>query len=263
LPSWREATLTAKEVRVVDEFDEDDESVDITLRPAAEVAMRLIGLTAAVRRSMLELDPSGDAEGDRFDLAAWLREERLTPHLTADERKMVETRLGGLDPDEAGDAGWRIEAVAVLAWAAGLIDERPRYDLPAPPAELLALVPEPWDKAQPFRQAIELRPEDEIAWAREEAELWRWRGEVETEEGAGGASPAEIRQLIRQVAADSARTGLFEKPVGNDFPVAKRPYRDLGSDERELLTDLASERLRALNWLCGFGEDWDDTPLDV
>lgn len=247
---------------MTDGWDEDDESVDITLRPAAEVAARLIALTSVVRRSMLELDPSGDAEGDRFDLAGWLREEHLTPLLTDDERRMVETRLGGLDRDEAEDAGWRVECVAVLAWAAGLTDDLPAYHLPAPPDAVLALVPEPWDKVQPFRASVALRSEDEIAAAREEAELWRWRGTLDEDDPAAGAW-AEVRQLIREVAADSARAGLFEKPVGGDFPVAGRPYRDLGGEERGLLTDIASERLRALNWLCGFGSSWDDTPLDL
>jgi hypothetical protein len=247
-----------------DGTDDLDDSVDITLRPSAEVAVRLVALTAVVRRSMLELDPSGDAEGDRFDLAAWLREERLTALLTDEEQRMIETRLGGLPREQAEDAGWRIEAVAVLAWAAGLSDERPLYHLPAPPDVILSLVPEPWDKVQTFRQSVQLRSEEEIAWAREEAELWRWRGQLERDEGLGGAAAqAEIRQLVRQVAADSARTGLFERPVGQDFPVAGRPYRDISADEQELLTDIASERLRALNWLCGFGTSWDDTPLDL
>ena len=243
---------------------DDDDSLEITLRPAAEVAARLIALATVVRRAALELDPSGDAEGERFDLAAWLREEHVTPLLTDEERRLVETRVGGLDRDVAEDASWRIESVAVMAWAAGLADELPSYELPSPPADILALIPEPWDKVQPFRAAIELRSEEEVAAAREQAELWQWRGQILTaEDGQSMAATPEMRQIIREVAADSARAGLFERSISNDFPVAGRPYRNLTEDERALLTDLASERLRALNWLCGFGSSWDDAPTDI
>ncbi len=243
---------------------DDDDSLDITLRPAAEVAARLIALATVVRRAALELDPSGDAEGERFDLAAWLREEHVTPLLTDEERRLVETRVGGVDRDVAEDASWRIESVAVLAWAAGLADELPSYELPSPPADILALIPEPWDKVQPFRAAIELRGEEEVAAAREQAELWQWRGQILTaEDGQSMAVTPEMRQIIREVAADSARAGLFERSISNDFPVAGRPYRNLTEDERALLTDLASERLRALNWVCGFGSSWDDAPTDI
>lgn len=243
---------------------DDDDSLEITLRPAAEVAARLIALATVVRRAALELDPSGDAEGERFDLAAWLREERITPLLTDEERRLVETRVGGLDRDVAEDASWRIESVAVMAWAGGLADELPSYELPSPPADILALIPEPWDKVQPFRAAIELRSEEEVAAAREQAELWQWRGQILTaEDGQSMAATPEMRQIIREVAADSARAGLFERSISNDFPVAGRPYRNLTEDERALLTDLASERLRALNWVCGFGSSWDDAPTDI
>lgn len=242
----------------------DDDSLEITLRPVAEVAARLIALATVVRRAALELDPSGDAEGERFDIAAWLREEHVTPLLTNEERSLVETRVGGLDRDVAEDASWRIESVAVLAWAAGLTDELPSYELPSPPADVLALIPEPWDKVQPFRAEIELRSEEEVAAAREQAELWQWRGQILTaEDGQSLAATPEMRQVIREVAADSARAGLFERSISNDFPVAGRPYRNLAEDERALLTDLASERLRALNWLCGFGSSWDDAPTDI
>ena len=37
----------------------------------------------------------------------------------------------------------------------------------------------------------------------------------------------------------------------------------LPDDAREPLAILATERLRALNWLCGFGSDWDHVPLDI
>lgn len=242
----------------------DDDFLEITLRPATEVAGRLVALAAVVRRSALELDPVGDAEGDRFDLAAWLREEHVAGVLSADEQRVIGTRVGGLTPEVAEDGSWRIEAVAALAWAGTITDALPPFDQGAQPGPLLDALPEPWDKMAPFRARIALRSEEEIAAAREMAELWHWRGR--TEEDTAEADESDVRRLrdvIREVASDAARAGLFERPLGGDFVVGKRLFRDLSFDEQQLMTEIAAERLHALNWLCGFGASWDDTPLDV
>ena len=244
--------------------ESDDDFLDITLRPAAEVAGRLVALAAMVRRSALELDPVGDAEGDRFDLAAWLREERVSGLLSADEQRVVGSRVGGLTPEVAEDGSWRIEAVAALAWAGGITDALPPFDQGAQPGPLLDVLPEPWDKMAPFRALISLRGEDEIAAAREMAELWHWRGRIEEDIAEADAPDVHrLRDVIREVAADAARAGLFERPLGGDFVVGKRLFRDLSIDEQRLMTEIAAERLHALNWLCGFGASWEDTPLDV
>ena len=244
--------------------ESDNEFLEITLRSAAEVAGRLIALAAVVRRCALELDPVGDAEGDRFDLAAWLREEHLAGLLTADEQRLIGTRVGGLAPEVAEDGSWRIEAVAALAWAGGIIDMLPPFDQGAQPGPLLDTLPESWDKTALFRARVVLRGEDEIAAAREMAELWHWRGQIEEDiADADDGAVRQLRDVIREVASDAARAGLFERPLGGDFVAGKRLFRDLSPEERQLMTEIAGERLHALNWLCGFGATWDDTPLDI
>jgi len=51
-------------------------------------------------------------------------------------------------------------------------------------------------------------------------------------------------------------------PIGSDFPAMGKPYRDLSLEEFAILTSIAQERHKALNWLCGFSSSgrWADTP---
>jgi len=72
-----------------------------------------------------------------------------------------------------------------------------------------------------------------------------------------------LNAAIRDVAAEGHVLGLLSKPRHNDFPARGRAYRRLAADAVADLGAVAEERLRALNWLCGFGPDWDDVPLDI
>lgn len=248
--------------------DDLDDELEITLRPPSAVAARAIVVAAVCRRAHLELAPteqgSDDPEGDRFDLAAWLSEQGLDPALTRNEARLVKTRLGKVSRDEAVAAGWQVEGLIVLAWAMRLIEEAPAYDEAVDPSMVLSRVPAPWDATQAFRTASLLRPELEIARERERAELWHWRGGTDTlVTGATADDVKQLRRAVREVAEEGHAAGLLAAPARNDFPVQGRPYGSLDTEARETLASVAAERLRALNWLCGFGRDWDHVPLDV
>jgi hypothetical protein len=245
-----------------------NDELDIVLRPPAVAAARAIVVSAVCRRAHLELAPGDlgpdDPEGERFDLAAWVVEEGLDPTLTPAEQRLLKTRTGKLPADDVIAASWQIEGVAALAWAMGLLDEIPRYDEPVDPAALLSQLPSPWSSTRPLRSSAGLRPESAIARERERAELWQWRAENAGEgTGSDQREVRELRTLVREVAEEAHVAGLIDPPVGHDFPVRGRPYRDQSTDTLETLAIIAAERLRALNWLCGFGADWESVPLDV
>lgn len=254
---------------LADPDDADDLEIEITLQPVPLAASRLVILGAVCRRAFLELDPetaaaTDDPEGERFDLASWLTEEGLDPFVTVQERHFLNRRLGRLAPEEAEAASWRIEAAAALGWALEFLDEPPPLDRPVDPAALLALLPSPWDKTRPFRTNAELLPEELIAFERERAELWHWRAGAEVDRVTlTGRDAADLKAAIREVAAEAAAAGFFPEPIGNDFPVAGRAYQLLDIDTRDTLAAVATERLRALNWLCGLSPDWDAVPSDA
>ena len=250
-----------------DDGDADDE-LDITLRAPAVVASRAVVLSVVCRRAHLELAPGDlgpdDPEGERFDLAAWIAEEGLDPVLTPAEQRLLKTRVGKLPRTDVLAASWQIEGLAVLAWALALLADPPAYDAPVEPAALLALIPAPWTSTRSLRTTANLRPESEIADERERAELWHWRAETAaTPAGTSARDDRDLRALVREVAEEAHAAGLLAPPAGHDFPVAGRPYRDLSAEAREPLAIVAAERLRALNWLCGFGTDWEHVPLDI
>lgn len=245
----------------------DDDEIEIELRPPRDVADRLLVLSAICRRAFLENergDLGEDPEAERFDLVAWLRDEGLDRLATPAERALLDTRVGTLDPKAAATASWQTEALASLGWALALVDAAPDYDAPADPAALLALLPAPWERSAPFRQRASLRDEATIATERERAELWHWRaGASEALASARGADRQDILVAIDEVAEASRRAELLPSLVGGDFPARGRPFRDLEPDALAEIGTVAEERLRALNWLCGFGSGWDDIPLDV
>jgi len=245
------------------EPDDDDLEIEINLQPVPIAAARLIAVGAVCRRAFLELDPgaaaaSDDPEGDRFDLTAWLTEEGLDPHVSPAERHVLNRRIGRLLPEEAEAFSWQIEAAAALAWSLELLEDAPPLDQPIDPAALFTLLPSPWDKTRPFRTNAELLPEELIAFERERAELWFWRASVEADRSVvTGREASDLNAAIREVAAESAAAGFFPEPIGNDFPVAGHAYRTISPDMAETLAAVATERLRALNWLCGVSQAWD------
>ena len=254
--------------RMSDDLDPDDLEIDINLRAPAEVAARALIVGAVCRRGFLEQPDGGietdDPEADRFDLGAWLRDEGVDPLATPAERRLIETRLGRLPDGDAEAATWQVEGLVALCWTLNLLTNAPPYDSPAIPGAVFALVPSPWDKTGAFRGQAVLRTEAEIAVERERAELWHWRaGIADLLLGATGRGAAGLRRVIRDVAEDAARGGVFAEPAGHDFPVNGRPYHHLDDAGHAVLAGLAAERLRALNWLCGFGADWDHVPIDA
>jgi hypothetical protein len=48
-----------------------------------------------------------------------------------------------------------------------------------------------------------------------------------------------------------------------DFVIGDRSIASFDDLDLERFSSLAEERLRALNWLCGFGTSWDEVPLDI
>ena len=237
------------------------------VRAAPDVAVRLIILAAVCRRAFLESEVSGNAaderQADRFDLMAWLQHERLIDAVSPNELELLQAPIGRLDGDGAALASWQSEALVALAWALGLLDHMPAYHTMAEPGPLFARVPSPWDDTGAFAAHGRLRDEMEVAQERERAELWEWRAQMEEiAVGAESRAVAEIIDAIGEVAREAYTAGLLREPVADDFAVDEMAYRDLSPASREHAAIVAGQRLRALNWLCGFGTSWDDVPLD-
>jgi len=247
----------------------ESDEIDIMLRPATIVGRRMVVLATLCRRAFLESKQASselddDPEGDRFDLRMWLHDHQLDDELIAEEVHVLETNAGDLSADDATALSWNSEALAALAWAVELAPALPDPAQTVDPTNLLATIPAPWDDPRAWISSVMLREEFEIASERERAEVWAWRAEVEDKRRqlpgqARRALEADIAEVVREATA----AGLLPKSTINDFVSGGRPVRELSDDQLDTLLANATIRLHALNWLCGFGTDWDDVPLEI
>lgn len=243
----------------------DEDSVNIELRAPGDVAERVIILSAIAHRGYLELealDDDSEADGERFDLLSWLRDEHLLSAADPTEMAALQTPAGTLGHEEALSLTWSTEALAPLCWALGLLPNLPAADQTVDAAMLLDLTPLTGSPTANFLADAALRSEEDIAKARETAELWYWRATVQ--DLLAIASPTDRNELVSAIletAAEGAAQGNLPPPAHGDFSVDSEPYA-LAPDH-ESLSLRAEWRLRALNWLCGFGISWDTVPLDL
>src|SRR6266542_1245565 len=112
----------------MDDALDGDDSIDVNLRPLEAIARRLIVLTALCRRSFLETGLERevleeDPESERFDLAAWLKDQGLFGELTPEEDRLMNSPVGETGPGVADAATWNAEAVVALGWYVGLVPD--------------------------------------------------------------------------------------------------------------------------------------------
>ena len=257
-------------------MDPAEDELDIQLRAPRLIGERILVLAVVCRRGFLEGSPGEvagdeevgdeleDVETERFDLAAWLREEGIDGAATATERSLLHTRVGSLTPDAVSQATWGAEGLVALAWSVNFVADAPTFDAPTDPGPLLTRLPSPWDSVRTFLSGLGIRPESAIIDERERAELWHWRVGVEAVyRQAAEDERRELRRVILEVARDAENGGILPNLADNDFPVRGRPIARISAPQLDDLTAIAAERLRALNWVCGFGSSWDNVPSEL
>jgi hypothetical protein len=243
-----------------------DDEIDIELRGATEISLRAIIVAAVLQRISLEdvAERSDlDVVGEAFDLREWLLTERLADALTSREARIFETSVGEIPREDCLDLSWQSEALAALLWSIG-VQKLHAFGLLPELASLLENVPHPWDRVSGWVEQAQPRPESDIAREREVADLCYWRLGAEIERRlAHTRERTAYEQAIREVVTEAAAAGHPVDAKRGDFVVSERLVRDIGAEELHKLAAMAEERLRALNWVSGFGTSWDDVPLEI
>jgi hypothetical protein len=151
------------------------------------------------------------------------------------------------------EAVWQGEGLGMLLWALGLVELEP-FDHPFDPEWLLAT---------PTAHGT-MRARAEIEHERETARLWHWRIRTDRLRENGGVEVpqdwASHEQLIAVAAMRGYERGLLPSPLRGDFPAFGTGYRELTPEQRAEVSSIVYERHRALNWLCGLGRTWSETP---
>jgi hypothetical protein len=245
-------------------FDEEDE-LDINARDRQEISNRMLVLIALCNRAAIDAADSQDEPlEDRFDLIAWLEMEGVNKELTGSERAMLDP-VTALDPLSVESIYWNAESLGAIASVVGVGPA-----IPEPPGlvdidRLLKSLPQPGDTLAELGRSIAVPPDEPLAAIRERWELWHWRATVE--QSRRQTSKLDERQplenLIIETARDSLQAGFIDRLVEDDFPLDSRAFSTIDEESLELFVGATEHRLRALNWICGFGADWNDVPIEL
>jgi hypothetical protein len=251
-----------KRAEAVAEQDE----IDLELRSPVEIRTRILLLASLFRRLSREDRTDGDgsdATAEAFDEREWLREHDLSGRLTADEAALLDSPPGSVAREAISEASWQGEAFVALGWAIGAYD-MPPVGTVSDPRPLLDVVPRPWDDTKEWLGDPAIIAESQAAREREIAEIWYWRLTTEVlRRTASAADRQDYEEAIRDVAAEALAAGFLPALRDGDFSMDGSSIKDLSGDDIDVLIAVTGQRLRALNWLCGFGKSWDEIPLDI
>jgi Domain of unknown function (DUF4272) len=246
-----------------------DDEIEINPRPAQEAGRRLIVLASLCRRAFFEDDIAAGVLGDevedeRFDILAWLDDNGLTNDVEPSERSLLAQPVGTITNPDQLDSLMQLETAGTVAWYLHVLLELPAFEVEDYPTEFLDQVPSPWDSVAPWLTALQTRTIEDLAAQREIAEIWNWRAEIEDQrQTADGKERSRIEATIRETALEAVNAGLIAGHVKGDLPVGANAFGDLDRDRQQGIGWGASERLHALNWLCGYGDCWSDVPLSI
>lgn len=235
------------------------------VRPDAEtVAKRLLCLDVLQYRreaedAFLRSEAEADLERIEDDAAAlidFLKESRLWDSLSDQEKILLTKPLGEWSDQQYVDVTWRVESLVIMAWSLQFIDRVPAFDEPATGEETMdALDIDNWRE---IVSNAKLRDLEEINRLRDLAEVWDWRGQM----GLPPYDDPDDESAVREEAGLAVEDGLLRSLIEGDIPAKGKPYFRLSEEEFDELSSLALERHYALNWLCGYSDNWDNVPLD-
>ena len=249
-----------------DDVAAEQDEIDVELRSPVEIRTRILILDTVLRRLALEaapLDSDSAPIAEAFDEREWLREQGLAFDLTAREAELLDSPLGSIAPESTIEASWQGEALVALAWAIG-VGDMPPVNAISDPRPVIDVVPRPWDGIQDWLSDPAIVSESEVIRQRELAEIWHWRVTTEVlRRSRSAVDSQDYEEAIRDVAGEALDAGLVTTLRDDDLSVHGQSVKELSGDDIEELVAVTGQRLHALNWLCGFGNSWDDVPLDI
>src|SRR6478609_45557 len=216
-----------------------DDTLEINLRAPRDAALRLLIEIGIVNRAGLEATAQSDdakADEERFDLYAWLVDAGAEPLMSHFEQGIFNERVGELVDEDVRELSFSLETAGLLAWALGRIEADAGTPVRVNGGALLASLPGPGDAVGAFVNDAKLRSLEEIAEAREIAEIWCWRIDAGIDRDT--LSPTEKRELDETVlvTADEAMTaGYLHETIDGDFALNGKKVRDLDEETMDEL----------------------------
>jgi hypothetical protein len=196
-----------------------------------------------------------------------IRSASLWEDMEESEKEFINADVFETTVRQRIDASWLAESVMCLLWALGYREDISAYDQQCDPQSIK--IPTA-DSSSGASQQATLRPHREIERQRDSAELWHWRCRTHKLLVAGAIPDAlsngmTMTEIVRMTAEKAAEDGILARPIDGDFPISGKAFREVSYDDLVTLTSIATERHKALNWLCGYASDnrWSKTPTDT
>lgn len=234
--------------------DDDEEE---TPPPTPErVARRALALTAVAARATLELDREKVEQPDsqRQRMLKWIDALGIGDELEPEEWKVLQRPVGKLDERSFINSMWRVEGLAVLAWALQ------RYELP--PDDELVIVDVLY-QAMGFLDAAagrafladpHLRSTEELAEMQTHLLMLHWRVRNYTLR----PTAMDFREFSKNCWIGSFDISRF-RLIDNDLAIGETSISQSSPDDFNRVQSLAMERHLASNWLQGYSRIYSET----
>ena len=234
--------------------DEEDEE---PLPPTAiRVAQRALALVAVSARALLEQQDAADpmVQARHQQLIDWVAAIGVGDELEPDEWKVLQRPVGSLDQQAVINATWRLEGLAVLAWALRRF-EFPRYDQLVDPDRLLhslGFLDE--DAARSLLEAPELRSSAELDALRKQLLGLHWRLRNFTLR----PQAMDFAKFARDAWFGPMDITPFQL-VDGDLGLAGQAISKAPEEIFQRSISSAMERHQVINWLHGYSRVYSET----
>jgi hypothetical protein len=248
---------------------------DLSQAPSVQrVARRALALTAVGARAILEQDGGvilkpgtsrwhphywfSRRESQRLELVEWVRLVGIDDELEPDEWEVVERPVGGLEQGQQINSTWRLEGLAVLAWALSR-QEMPAHDELVQVYSLLAkLGVLDVVAAKELLVHATLRPRGELAKLRNGLFALHWR-------------LTDFRVNRKTIDfPEFAKTAWFGpldvsnlKMIERDLAIQGKRLDRASADALSTASSAAHERHQAANWLWQGPERYSEASVDT
>lgn len=154
----------------------DPDKIDDPIPPSAiRIARRALALAAITARAAIEQvkpdETPTERERQHKSIITWATKVTAIDELEPEEKEILQSPIGSLSERTRVNSSWRIEGLAVLAWALNLI-EQPLYDESVDTGLLLHTL---YVSAQEIIKAPNLRTELEILSYHNQLWSLHWR----------------------------------------------------------------------------------------
>ena len=237
---------------------DDDEGDEYEPQPplANQVARRSLVLTAVSARATLELDAQqiedADTHGQR--IATWIEEVGVSDELEPDEWKVLQRPVGTLDERSLLDSMWRVEGLAVLAWALGL-HPLPRYDeLVVPPKLYESIGLFDAEAGTQLLAMADLRSPKQLRSMQEHLLAFHWR----MRDFSLRPQAMDFVQFSRDCWFGGFDIKQF-RVIDGDLAIGESAISRAPKEAIQRARSIAMERHKAINWLMGYSRVYSET----